>query len=33
MAITVAMVAMVDLHRFQAARPDIIKRKDRGWRA
>jgi hypothetical protein len=32
-AITVAMVAMVDLHRFQAARPDIIKRKDRGWRA
>jgi hypothetical protein len=25
------MMGMVGPHRFQAGRPDIIKRKDRGW--
>jgi len=33
MAITAITVGMVGRHRFRTARPDIIKPKDRGWRA
>jgi len=32
MAIMAITVGVVGRHRFRAARPDIIKPKDRGWR-